>query len=61
MFLYSRFVSDQPGNPTLLLPAPPFLGDLGEKVREKEGSQAVAAAVFLVSPQNKFKTQITTG
>jgi hypothetical protein len=61
MFSYSCFVSDLAGNPTLLLPAPPFLGDLGEKVGEIEESQAAAAAVFLVSLQSMFSTQVTTG
>lgn len=56
MFSYSSFVSDLPGNRTLLLSAPPFLGEVGEKVGEKEESQAVAAAVFLVSRQTMFNT-----
>jgi hypothetical protein len=56
MFSYSSFVSDLPRNRTLLLPAPPFLGDIGEKVGEKEESQAVAAAVFFVSIQAMFST-----
>jgi hypothetical protein len=36
MFPYSCFVSDLPGNPTLLVPAPPFLGEFGEKLQEKK-------------------------
>ena len=56
MLSYSCLVSDLPGNRTLLLPAPQFLGDAGEKVGDKEESQAVAAAVFLVSLQTMFIT-----
>jgi hypothetical protein len=56
MLSYSCFVSDMPGNHTLLLPTPTFLRDVGEKVGGKEESQAVAAAVFLVSLQTMFNT-----
>jgi len=56
MFSYSCFVSDLPGNRTLLLPAPPFFVGVGEKVGEKEESQTVAAAIFLVSLQTMFST-----